>query len=45
MNGWLTISPESNFNVLEILTNIISRLAIENLMKNEGRGEKFSVFN
>jgi len=45
MNAWLNISPESNFNGLEILTNMFSRLAKENVMKNEGRGEKFSVFN
>jgi len=38
-NAWLAIKPESNFNVLGIFTNTFS------LMKNEGRGKKFSVFN
>jgi len=36
---------ENNFNVSEILTNIFSIFAKENVMKNEGRGKKFSVFN
>ena len=45
MLAGLAINPESNFNILEILTNMISVFSKENLMKNEGGGEKFSVFN
>ena len=45
MNSLLAMKRKSDFNVLEILTNMISKFAKENLMNNEGRGEKYSVFN